>query len=60
MAFYKTGDALRKPFQTLLTVPKIGDERDGLVWDGEEWVPKETFGLKKSTSKCDGGDSDGT
>lgn len=22
--------------------PQVGEERDGLVWDGTQWVPKES------------------
>ena len=38
MAFSKTGDALTQPEE--VHVPRVGEEKDGRVWDGERWVSK--------------------
>ncbi len=46
MPFIKTGvgvsgATLVGDFHPDPQVPKVGQERDGEVWDGKSWVPKE-------------------
>jgi hypothetical protein len=41
MAFTKTSIAFSPPRRIeSIKPPKIGDEREGKVWDGEDWVDK--------------------
>jgi hypothetical protein len=40
MAFKKTSISVTPPKQVDLPLPQIGEEKDGLVWDGEQWIPK--------------------
>ena len=39
MAFTKTGIGIFPPVQIDLPLPEIGEELDGMVWDGEKWIP---------------------
>ena len=54
MAFLKTGIAanvnvVRGPHPLYVTAerkPALGEERAGLVWDGEDWIPKADWQAK--------------
>jgi len=41
MAFMKKSVALTKP--KVQDLPVVGEERDGMVWDGQTWVAKEVW-----------------
>lgn len=41
MAFMKTGIGVTKP--TTVHVPKIGDKKDNLIWNGKDWVTEEQY-----------------
>lgn len=49
MAHKKTGISVTPPVEvdpkSIMDTapPKVGDERDGMVWDGEEWIPKDQW-----------------
>jgi hypothetical protein len=51
MAFNKTGISVTQPqvvvLEEKLTL-KVGDERDGKVWDGEKWVSKAEWEARES------------
>jgi len=52
MAFTKTSLSVTTPKVTLLGKEfKLGEEKDGMFWDGEKWVSKEEF---QELSKSDG------
>ena len=50
MAFAKTSLSVSKPKVTQLEKEfKVGEEKNGMFWDGEKWVSKEEFQeLRKS------------
>ena len=46
MAFRKTSIGVTPPTPVVLVAPQVGDEKDGMVWDGEKWVaPEGEFSL---------------
>jgi hypothetical protein len=50
MAFMKKSVALTKPkTQDRPNLPHtLGEEREGMVWDGQSWVPKELWNKKEN------------
>lgn len=40
MAFTKTSVGVTAPQPVEPDLPRIGEEKDGKVWDGEQWVLK--------------------
>jgi hypothetical protein len=40
MAFLKRSVAVTTPQPTMLTKPTVGEEREGMIWDGATWIPK--------------------
>lgn len=46
MAFVKTGISHSPP-----TIFKVGDERDGKIWNGKEWVEKEEWEKQQTATK---------
>ena len=43
MAFLKKSVAVTPPKPTPDLKFSIGEEKDGLVWDGQTWIPKEQW-----------------
>ena len=43
MAFMKTSIAFQKPRFAQAEAPTKGEKRDGLVWDGEQWIPEKDW-----------------
>jgi len=53
MAFTKTGIAVAAPRVVQLPLPmdlpepKVGEEMNGMVWDGKEWIEKREWLLRE-------------
>ena len=56
MAFMKTSYPLTRSKTIPLSevLPKIGEEKNDLVWDGVNWIPKSEWEAKKPAENVDG------
>lgn len=50
MGFKKQGISVTPPKKIILDNPKIGEEKDNLIWDGETWVTKEEWQKRKKSN----------
>jgi hypothetical protein len=52
MAFMKTSIAFQKPrIGSPEPALKVGDRKEGQVWDGEKWVPEKEWNAKQADSQ---------
>ena len=52
MAFMKTSIAYQKPrIATPKVDLKVGDKKDGMVWDGENWISEKDWEKKSASSR---------
>ena len=50
MAFRKTSVGVTPPKPVDLPPPTVGEMKDGMVWDGEKWIPESDWKEAKSKS----------
>ena len=54
MPFFKTSVAVTRAQKTTPPGTRVGEEREGKVWDGNEWVSKEHWEATRRSSKLPG------